>query len=519
MNACETPRGYAHSRAASAPAGRPVGPSARRRIAWAVVFFLMQWGETARQLIVAMLGWLFEPPHTSRPLGPVSDPGPVYWAQTALVSPTLLSEALTRWKKHLESQNTVVETMRAALSNEFQTVFSDKFKVSEMISYTDRPMLLLFLERKEEQGGQPNLWVAKVTPPMQHDPNGNEEFQVLELLENNLFPQMARTFIARTIGTKLCKLSGPALEDDSITAALEKSGLNTEVRVLLLEGVRGKSLGAVLRSNKLKPMEIAVLLAQGVFAIAAFQRAGLAHNDLHLWNVLVVEHDLPLAAELEWSEYGKVTLPASKFSLKIIDFDLASVRDNYPARYGKDACHKLGVCGQDGRDVAQFLYNVQAELRGKLEYRQVSHLAKFVANNDVWMNSNAAHHAHAGHPCWKVEDGPCNKVNVRSTLEALQILWSLIPRWASGQVLPPRTNLYTSFPMNADVNVDAQHVRSSLSSETAPVAQTDAAGRVWGRNRSLSSPRSPLPATLVQGEVRSSADLSHKLKPWRTHHT
>ena len=163
---------------------------------------------------------------------------------------------------------------------------------------------------------------------------------------------------------------------------------------------------------------------QLVYCTAAFERLGVAHNDLHLDNILV-EHlssavqftlrDRPGGA----SETGfELCLPPTRWMCKVFDWDMASIGSmpreaRAPANKALDlyfppnACTHAGLCGQPGRDLAMVAFNVWQELEG---FRGGEHATKAAIAKDWWLKLvprldsflRAAPNdlVHPGYPCY-----------------------------------------------------------------------------------------------------------------------
>ena len=128
---------------------------------------------------------------------------------------------------------------------------------------------------------------------------------------------------------------------------------------------------------------------QLVYFLAAIERLGIAHNDLHLNNILVERLsdkvrfklcDRPDKARTRSRgsaapEGFELSLLPTHWMCRLIDWDMALINGlplagdvSAPANtgldtyYPPDACKQAGLCGQPGRDLAMVAYNVWSRL-------------------------------------------------------------------------------------------------------------------------------------------------------------
>jgi hypothetical protein len=199
---------------------------------------------------------------------------------------------------------------------------------------------------------------------------------------------------------------------------------------------------------------------QVVYCVAGGERRGVAHNDLHLGNILI-EY---LATEVQFTLCDRpaagaqararaapgmtpvgfeLHLPPTRWMCKIIDWDMATINGvatmpphvHAPKNgaldlfFPPDACEHAGLCGQPGRDLAMVAYNVWQELegiergaRGAPRRRAAAAKGwwlKLVPQLEPFLRAAPDSLVHAGYPCY-ASPGGCRPVPTPSAVSVLR---------------------------------------------------------------------------------------------------
>jgi len=191
-----------------------------------------------------------------------------------------------------------------------------------------------------------------------------------------------------------------------------------------------------------QPMQdLEAVSLQLVYCLAAIERLGIAHNDLHLNNILVERLsdkvrfklcDRPDKARTRSRgsaapEGFELSLLPTHWMCRLIDWDMALINGlplagdvSAPANtgldtyYPPDACKQAGLCGQPGRDLAMVAYNVWsrlAHIESQTPGLQGVAVAKrwwlkLVPGLRPFLETNKDELVFKGYPCHKAE-GAC----------------------------------------------------------------------------------------------------------------
>jgi len=216
--------------------------------------------------------------------------------------------------------------------------------------------------------------------------------------------------------------------------------------------------------------DLEAVCLQLVYCLAAFERLGVVHNDLHLNNILIEvlpdEVQFTLCDRSDGApgdgvpQVSQFHLPPTRWMCKIIDWDMATINGSMPAHakapantalsshkyYPPDACKQANLCGQPGRDLAMVAYNVWFRLRelgqtgpgeaynntnlrveALREYNAMDQLAvarrwwcALVPELEPFLETDRQSLVHEGHPCLRNGTGDC--VPVTPTPSAVSVL-------------------------------------------------------------------------------------------------
>src|SRR5690606_36846880 len=117
--------------------------------------------------------------------------------------------------------------------------------------------------------------------------------------------------------------AGQAIDHPGVVRVLSVEEPEGEPPFILLEALRGESLGEYLRRRSVVPVELAVELSrQAAAALAAVHRAGIVHRDVKPDNLFLVG------------------VPDQPVALKLLDFGMARFDDERPS---EDSTSVLGT--------------------------------------------------------------------------------------------------------------------------------------------------------------------------------